>query len=175
MNRHRPVPTSVAAPVVHEPVGTAYSPSYGESLMNAPPAGAVRFLHDRRPTQLRLLNLLCPEFFLVCFLHAVLWMNTRTDSIEREPSTHDQPGVLPVSQTREQIRTFYDRISRVYDLLQGRRRGSAPAHLPMVAPPFSRLHELPSDLRPSRDRSCRVRRAAGDRHPHVDTRGNRSR
>ena len=50
----------------------------------------------------------------------VLWMHTRTDSIEREAATHGQPGVLPVSQTREQTRTFYDRISRVYDLLAER-------------------------------------------------------
>ncbi len=50
----------------------------------------------------------------------VLRMHTRTDSIEREASPHDQPGVLPVFQTREQTRTFYDRISRVYDLLAER-------------------------------------------------------
>ncbi len=47
-------------------------------------------------------------------------MEIRTDNIGREASTHDQPGVLPVFQTREQTRTFYDRISRVYDLLAER-------------------------------------------------------
>ena len=47
-------------------------------------------------------------------------MHMPTDSIEREASTHDQPGVLPACQTREQTRTFYDRISGVYDLLAER-------------------------------------------------------
>ncbi len=37
-----------------------------------------------------------------------------------DDSTRKQPGVLPVFRTREQTRSFYDKISSVYDLLADR-------------------------------------------------------
>ena len=47
-------------------------------------------------------------------------MQHTSQNLDNGKSAPDQPGVLRVFQSREQTRAFYDKLSRVYDLLAER-------------------------------------------------------